>query len=155
MDKKNYILATGGCSRVGLFRPGALYNLTSTNLREFRWAVFSYNFIKPTMNPTKKYALTQSRCNECYFVHFNNLQEPQKCEGPGYVPALKLGPAYWSAKLEIVVCSNKFVGTALVPTKLVGTACGNSCSHKFVGTDYLVFQQKINALREEVYYMEV
>ena len=35
------------------------------------------------------------------------------------------------AELEIVVCSDKFVGTALVPTKLVGTACGNSaCSHK-------------------------
>ena len=44
------------------------------------------------------------------------------------------------AKLQIVGCSDKFVGTALVPTNPVGTACGNSCSHKFVGTDYLVFQ---------------
>ena len=30
--------------------------------------------------------------------------------------------AYSTAELEIVVCSDKFVGTALVPTKLVGIA---------------------------------
>ena len=52
----------------------------------------------------------------------------------------------------IIRYSNLFrlVGTVLVPTKFVGTDCGNSacshkacwnsCSHKFVGTDYLVFQ---------------
>ena len=42
--------------------------------------------------------------------------------------------AYSTAELEIVVCSDKFVGTALVPKKLVRQACGNSCSHKYVGT---------------------
>ena len=35
------------------------------------------------------------------------------------------------AELEIVVCSDKFVGTALVPTKLVGTALVPT---KLVGT---------------------
>ena len=40
-------------------------NLTSTNLRELCWAVFSFNFIKPTPNPTKKISLlTQPKCNE-------------------------------------------------------------------------------------------
>ena len=34
-------------------------------------------------------------------------------------------------ELEIVVCSDKFVGTALVPTKLVGTALVPT---KLVGT---------------------
>ena len=52
------------------------------------------------------------------------------------------------AKLEIVVCSDKFVGTALVPTKLVGTACGNSCSNKFVGTDYLLLKQYRGVTKE-------
>ena len=34
------------------------------------------------------------------------------------------------AELEIVVCSDKFVGTALVPTKLVGTAVPKNLSEQ-------------------------
>ena len=34
------------------------------------------------------------------------------------------------AELEIVVCSDKFVGTALVPTKLVGTAIPTNLSEQ-------------------------
>ena len=34
------------------------------------------------------------------------------------------------AKLEIVGCSDKFVGTALVPTKLVGTAVPTNLSEQ-------------------------
>ena len=43
---------------------------------------------------------------------------------------LPLRLASRGAELDIVVCSDKFVGTALVPTKLVGTAVPTNLSEQ-------------------------
>ena len=59
-----------------------------------------------------------------------------------------------------LICRGQDFKKYTVPTNLWEQRCshkhyGNSCSHKFVGIEYLMFQLKINALREEVYYMVV
>ena len=46
-----------------------------------------------------------------------------------YVPKSILSVLSY-VELEIVVCSDKFVGTALVPTKLVGTAVPTNLSEQ-------------------------
>ena len=51
-------------------------------------------------------------------------------KNPSATPVIDHQVCLWAAELEIVVCSDKFVGTALVPTKLVGTAVPTNLSEQ-------------------------